>query len=265
MSLSGIETAQDLMNVLDAIYNNLNTYDTYSSLKLYYNEIQRTSTIFKVKEDNTESVVAVLSLEGISTDTKNYLARLIKSSIVSGTETRVYDVAVGAYIGIDQLMKNICTSLGVSLSNSFADDNPQIYSELRGIIEKYYGSVLENNTPYMLRKYTNLDNNLESYKTFIPMNIIIEFAIYLNNLGIFASNINYNIAQPLLFDGLKFSDSNDFMSASEFKKYVDILIDDYWFKGNEDIYKEQRNCAHKVLNNIFEFMFYFLFVERTQC
>ena len=60
MSLSGIETAQDLMNVLDAIYNNLNTYDTYSSLKLYYNEIQRTSTIFKVKDDNTESVVAVL-------------------------------------------------------------------------------------------------------------------------------------------------------------------------------------------------------------
>ena len=194
MSLSGIETAQDLMNVLDAIYNNLNTYDTYSSLKLYYNEIQRTSTIFKVKEDNTESVVAVLSLEGISTETKNYLARLIKSSIVSGTEARIYDVAVGAYIGIDQLMKNICTSLGVSLSDSFADDNPQIYSELRGIIEKYYGSVLENNTPYMLRKYANLDESLNSYKTFIPMNIIIEFAIYLNSLGLF----NKAIAIPNL-------------------------------------------------------------------
>ena len=77
MSLSGIETAQDLMNVLDAIYDNLSTYDTYSSLKLYYNEIQRTSTIFKVKKDNTESVVAVLSLEGIST-----IQRL--SSILTG-------------------------------------------------------------------------------------------------------------------------------------------------------------------------------------
>ena len=228
MSLSGIETAQDLMNVLDAIYNNLNTYDTYSSLKLYYNEIQRTSTIFKVKEDNTESVVAVLSLEGISTETKNYLARLIKSSIVSGNETRVYDVAVGAYIGIDQLMKNICTSIGVSLSDSFADDNPQIYSELRGIIEKYYGSVLENNTPYMLRKYTNLDNNLESYKTFIPMNIIIEFAIYLNNLGLFITKVNQFI--PQLMVGSSFSNNNNIaiMNNKDSKKFIKNYINTRW-------------------------------------
>lgn len=224
MSLSGIETAQDLMNVLDAIYNNLNTYDTYSSLKLYYNEIQRTSTIFKVKEDNTESVVAVLSLEGISTETKNYLARLIKSSIVSGTEARVYDVAVGAYIGIDQLMKNICVSLGVSLSDSFADDNPQIYSELRGIIEKYYGSVLENNTPYMLRKYANIDNNLESYKTFIPMNIIIEFAIYLNSLGLFLTKINQIV--PQLTVGNSFNNNNNItiMNNKDSKKFIKNYI-----------------------------------------
>ena len=228
MSLSGIETAQDLMNVLDAIYNNLNTYDTYSSLKLYYNDIQRTSTIFKVKDDNTESVVAVLSLEGISTETKNYLARLIKSSIVSGTEARVYDVAVGAYIGIDQLMKNICTSLGVSLSDSFADDNPQIYSELRGIIEKYYGSVLENNTPYMLRKYTNLDNNLESYKTFIPMNIIVEFAIYLNNLGLFKTNINPITPQLLVGSSFSNNDYITIMSNKESKKFIKDYINSRW-------------------------------------
>lgn len=224
MSLSGIETAQDLMNVLDSIYNNLNTYDTYSSLKLYYNEIQRTSTIFKVKEDNTESVVAVLSLEGISTETKNYLARLIKSSIVSGTEARVYDVAVGAYIGIDQLMKNICTSLGVSLSDSFADDNPQIYSELRGIIEKYYGSVLENNTPYMLRKYANLDNNLESYKTFIPMNIIIEFAIYLNSLGLFLTKINQIIPQLMVGSSFNNNTNITIMNNKDSKKFIKNYI-----------------------------------------
>lgn len=228
MSLSGIETAQDLMNVLDAIYNNLNTYDTYSSLKLYYNEIQRTSTIFKVKDDNTESVVAVLSLEGISTETKNYLARLIKSSIVTGDETRVYDVAVGAYIGIDQLMKNICTSLGVSISDSFADDNPQIYSELRGIIEKYYGSVLENNTPYMLRKYSNLDNNLESYKTFIPLNIIVEFAIYLNSLGLF--NVPVNILSPqFLAPGVQFRDNKyiSILNNKDSKKFIIDWINTY--------------------------------------
>lgn len=246
MSLSGIETAQDLMNVLDAIYNNLNTYDTYSSLKLYYNEIQRTSTIFKVKEDNTESVVAVLSLEGISTETKNYLARLIKSSIVSGDETRVYDVAVGAYIGIDQLMKNICVSLGVSLSDSFADDNPQIYSELRGIIEKYYGSVLENNTPYMLRKYANIDESLESYKTFIPMNIIIEFAIYLNNLGLFLTSVNQ--FTPQLMIGSSFNNNNNItiMNNKDSKKFIKNYINARWYN------RPALSSALKLVDNLFE-------------
>lgn len=234
MSLSGIETAQDLMNVLDAIYNNLDTYDTYSSLKLYYNEIQRTSTIFKVKDDNTESVVAVLSLEGISTDTKNYLARLIKSSIVTGDETRVYDVAVGAYIGIDQLMKNICVSLGVSISDSFADDNPQIYPELRGIIEKYYGSVLENNTPYMLRKYTNLDNNLDSYKTFIPMNIIIEFAIYLNSLGLFITKVNQFMPQLTVGNSFNNNPNITIMNNKDSKKFIKNYINTRWY-GNSGL------------------------------
>lgn len=253
MSLSGIETAQDLMNVLDSIYNNLNNYDTYSSLKLYYNEIQRTSTIFKVKEDNTESVVAVLSLEGISTETKNYLARLIKSSIVSGTETRVYDVAVGAYIGIDQLMKNICISLGVSLSDSFADDNPQIYSELRGIIEKYYGSVLENNTPYMLRKYANIDNNIESYKTFIPMNIIIEFAIYFNSLGLFNTS-EKNYVSNLVPDHVKFSELpyNKVLNKSDFRKNLKDTLTIYknlYYKNNSYVTVER---FMKAVDTIFE-------------
>lgn len=253
MSLSGIETAQDLMNVLDAIYNNLNTYDTYSSLKLYYNDIQRTSTIFKVKEDNTESVVAVLSLEGISTETKNYLARLIKSSIVSGTEARVYDVAVGAYIGIDQLMKNICVSLGVSLSDSFADDNPQIYSELRGIIEKYYGSVLENNTPYMLRKYANIDESLESYKTFIPMNIIIEFAIYLNSLGLFNSP-EKNYVANLVPDHVKFSELpyNKVLNKYDFKNNIKDFFTVYkeLYAKNDSYVTVERFM--KAVNTIFE-------------
>lgn len=222
---SGIENDKALKEVLDAIYANQSTYDTYSSLKLYYNDIQRTATVFKVTEDNKTDVVAILPMKGIATATKNYMLRTLQSCVVNGTEAHVYNWGVGAYVSVDLLMKNICAFLGVRISDNFASDNPIVYPELLAIITKYYGDALDNKTPYLIKK-TVIDET-DEYKTYIPFNILLEFAIYLNKLGIF--NIAKFIQQPTKFQYYMPIESNG-MHILSLEDYLKKLVKFYSFR-----------------------------------
>ena len=86
---SGITTAQQLIDVLDAIYNNVTQYDHYisadgtmqGSLRLYYNEISRTATIFKRVDEDTEYVVCTFNPESVFTSQQEtYLCKVMKNT-----------------------------------------------------------------------------------------------------------------------------------------------------------------------------------------
>ena len=196
-----IANAQDLKDVLDAIYNNNAQYDTYQNLTLYYNDITRTATIFTVDEEdeeNTKNVIAVFNPENVVTQDNAFFVTLMKSATVnvSTEETSVYDFALGGYVNVDTLLKNICVALGVSLSNTFADANPSLYNDMINIIRNEYGKALENNAPYIMKKFVNLDTQEESYKSLVPLMCIVKIAVYLSNLGIFSSDVNLQTTMP---------------------------------------------------------------------
>lgn len=200
-----IENAQDLKDVLDAIYNNNSQYDTYQNLTLYYNDITRTATIFTVDEEdeeNTKNVIAVFNPENVVTQDNAFFVTLMKSATVnvSTEETSVYDFALGGYVNVDTLLKNICVALGVSLSNTFADANPSLYNDMINIIRNEYGQALENNAPYIMKKFVNLDTLEENYKSLVPLMCIVRIAIYLNNLGVFNTG-DYDIQREISMSG----------------------------------------------------------------
>jgi len=222
-----IENAQDLRAVLDAIYNNRDNFDTYQNLSLYYNDITRTATIMTVDvedEENTKNIIAVFNPENVVTQDNAFFVTLMKSATVNiaTEETSVYDFALGGYVNIDTLLKNICVSLGVSLSANFSEVNPGLYSDMINIIRNEYGQSLENNAPYIMKKFVNATTEEENYKSLVPLMCIVKIAIYLNNLGIFnTSDFEMITPSPLsrewLFNAIH-------TTSSSMKSMYDVLI-----------------------------------------
>lgn len=206
---SGITTAQQLQDVLDAIHDNISQMDVYTglselgSLRLCWNDISRTATIFKRtnKDENREEVVCTFNPENIVIGTDTFQGKMLKNIVHNATTTvtRSNDVGLGGYVGLKTLIRNICAALGVNLAPNFDEINPTIYGELVNIVKKYYGDSLQNNAPYGLaRKDTTSDGTTTTtYNSYIPVMIIVDIAIYLNDLGVFSAN-----KDKLYIDGL---------------------------------------------------------------
>ena len=229
-----ITTAQDLQDVLDAIYNNREQFDTYQNLTLYYNDITRTATIFAVNEEDaevpTQDVIAVFNPENVVTTNNAFFVTLMKSATVnvSTEETSVYDFALGGYVNVDTLLKNICVALGVSLSGTFADANPTLYSDMVNIIRNEYGQSLENNAPYIMKKFVNVSTQDATYKSLVPLMCIVRIAIYLNSIGIFVSG-DYKVLgnvtpySTCLLNGYLYNDSYNEMQI-DFPTWADFDV-----------------------------------------
>lgn len=251
-----ITTAQDLKDVLDAIYNNNSQYDTYQNLALYYNDISRTATIFAVDDEDaevpTKNVVAVFNPENVVTLDNSFFVTIMKSAIVniSTEETSVYDFALGAYVSVDTLLKNICVALGVSLTDAFSEANAGLYEDMSNIIRNEYGQALENNAPYIMKKFVDLDTQNEYYKSLVPLMCIVKIAIYLNNLGIFNTG-EVNIQTEISMTGtylttVRYNSSNTPTSMQaayddnniEYPSYADLGIQ---FRDKNDFISFIRN------------------------
>lgn len=206
---SGITTAQQLQDVLDAIYNNISEMDVYQglselgSLRLCWNDISRTATIFKRinEEENREEVVCTFNPENIVIGTDTFQGKMLKNIVHNATTTvtRSNDVGLGGYVGLKTLIRNICAALGVNLASNFDEINPTIYGDLINIVKKYYGDSLQNNAPYGLARKdtTSGGTTTTTYNSYIPVMIIVDIAIYLNGLGVFNANTD-----KLYIDGL---------------------------------------------------------------
>lgn len=243
---SGITTAQQLQDVLDAIHDNISQMDVYQglselgSLRLCWNDISRTATIFKRinDEENREEVVCTFNPENIVIGTDTFQGKMLKNIVHNATTTvtRSNDVGLGGYVGLKTLIRNICAALGVNLAPNFDEVNPTIYGELVNIVKKYYGDSLQNNAPYGLaRKDTTSGNTTTTtYNSYIPVMIIVDIAIYLNGLGVF------NVGSKKLYRPIPMGSETDptilnvvtsyydFMNLTEFKtfykEYVELVI-----------------------------------------
>lgn len=251
---SGIQNATDLIAVLDAIYDNVSNMDTYTgadgttqgSLRLYYNEITKTATIFKKVtqpldplDPTVTQIVATFNPENIVTTDKTFITKVMKNVVVSSNVAYANDVGLGAYVNVKTLIRNICVALGVNMAANFDELNPGYYEDMVNIVRKYYGDSLENNAPYgMAKKITTVEGqDVTTYHNYIPVMIIVEMAIYLNNLGLFnvgGSNLYQPMPLPRVnnstyynfydyIDG--FGTYYDFMNKDEYKKFVNSWID----------------------------------------
>lgn len=255
---SGIQNATDLIAVLDSIYNNVTHYDTYTgadgttqgSLRVYYNNITKTATIFKRTtqpldplDPTSTYIVATFNPENIVTTSNTFLTKVMKNVVVSYNVAYANDVGLGAYVNVKTLIRNICSALGVNMAANFDELNPGYYEEMVNIVRKYYGNELENNAPYgMAKKVTTVEGqDVSTYHSYIPVMIIVEIAIYLNNLGIFGISGNKILCRPLAhylpatstsdytkFIPLKLSDiisTTDLMSKSEIFNFLDTRLE----------------------------------------
>lgn len=258
---SGITTAQQLIDVLDAIYNNVTQYDHYvsadgtmqGSLRLYYNEISRTATIFKRVDEDTEYVVCTFNPESVFTSQQEtYLCKVMKN-VVANTETLANDVALGAYVDLKTLLRNICASLGVNLASNFDELNPQLYEDMVNIIKKWYGDELQNKAPYAIARKDV--ENVATYRSYIPKMIIVDIAIYLNSLGIFVvgGDKMYNAGISQLFGftmgsqvlGANFT-HNNLISNTNIRDYIPSVGDVYGLYDKSFIF----SSADFIRNNI---------------
>lgn len=249
MGVSNITTADDLFAVLDAIAAKT-TYDTYSSLRLYYNQIHKTSVIYSTEEDGTENVVAVLSLDSMTVESKVYVTRILKSSTIVSEGTNVFDVALGGFLGVDLLIKNISRSLGVIIEDNFKEDNEVLYNELVSIIANYYGDDVYK-YPYIMRKHAE-----ESYLSYIPVNLIIEFAIYFNKINLFTKLEKVNVYQPIIKFGIPVNQFANFMSFDEFKEFLtDFKVaQSNWFNNQTEL-DERRESWYPKLSGRLESLY----------
>lgn len=272
---SGITTAQQLQDVLDAIYNNTSQMDVYQglselgSLRLCWNDISRTATIFKRinEEEEREEVVCTFNPENIVIGTDTFQGKMLKNIVHNATTTvtRSNDVGLGGYVGLKILIRNICAALGVNLASNFDEINPTIYGELVNIVKKYYGDSLQNNAPYGLARKdtTSGGTTTTTYNSYIPVMIIVDIAIYLNGLGVFNANSKkLYVPLPLPVRGEQDYVQNlrevsyyyDFLGNSDYKQH---LKDTYYakFSGNTTYQKIEQliNTIYSLYGSEFDF------------
>lgn len=196
---SGITERTELYEILAKIADNQSSYDSYSNMKLYYNEMDRTARIWRtLNEDDEIEIIAIFNPERILLNQSDYYAgALLKNVIVRTNDIGVNEIGLGGFIDYDRLVENICIALGVKLGKDFAQNNPTIWQELKECCQKYIGNV--NNAPYFM-----VEQNSSLYMSYVPEAMIIEVAIYLANLGIFStSDITlYNSCASYLYESI---------------------------------------------------------------
>lgn len=271
---SGITTAQQLQDVLDTIHNSISQMDVYQglselgSLRLCWNDISRTATIFKrINEDeNREEVVCTFKPENIVIGTDTFQGKMLENIVhnTTTTVTRSNDIGLGGYVGIKTLIRNICAALGVNLAPNFDEINPTIYGELVNIVKKYYGDSLQNNAPYGLARKdtTSGDTTTTTYNSYIPIMIIVDIAIYLNSLGIFVvgGDKMYNAGITQLFgfamsSKMLSSDFNSLISNTNIRDYIPSVGDVYGLYDKSFIFSNAdfiRNNGNTNWKNFFD-------------
>lgn len=241
---SNLKTAQDLLNILDAIYEK-SSRESYTPMRLYIDTKSKTSKIFLYQENNKLLYSAILDPEGFVIDSNTFLVRTYQNCVATSVESTgmVYDSGVGAYVDVDLLIKNISACLGVAISDNIQTDSPTIYNDLKSIILNYYteDSRLEYNFPSLLRK--GLKGNETSYKSYIPAMLILEFCVYFNNLGIynkFETVSPYNFKFGKYYKDFETEDFNEFS-----KKFIKSL------NYNTSVFNDVHIIALKSVYNIF--------------
>lgn len=194
---SGIENRTELYEILDKINANSDSYDQYANMKLFYNDMAKTAVIYRtLNEDDEVEVLAVFNPERILlAETEYFKGKILKSVTPVGSQVRSFDLGLGGFIDFDRLIRNICKALGVTLGKTFNETNPTIYNDLINICRKY----IDNNSQgvYFMQK-KNLSDPGEYY-SYVPVLIVVDIAIYLQELGIFAGMLDKTLYNPSIY------------------------------------------------------------------
>lgn len=238
MALSNVT---QLKEVLDAIYQDAQSPDRYSGdekngITLYYNKMESEATIFKYTENGLESVIAIFDPKVVAyTDQELiefYSCKQMNDGTIRSSGLDISGRGLGTYIGLKTMIRNCLAFLGVGTDEDFDSKNPVIYNDMVNIVHKYTDE-LEDNVEGYWGKYS--DNDVVSYRPYIPVLIILDLAIYLNSFNFFEQQIKlYNVSLNINWTG-KYGTAIDNL-VCKFSDFYQTLDKDTFFSNFEKCY-----------------------------
>lgn len=246
MALSNVT---QLKEVLDAIYQDAQSPDRYSGdekngLTLYYNKMESRATIFKYTENGLESVIAIFDPKVVAyTDqelVEFYNCKQINDGSIRSTGLDISGRGLGTYIGLKTMIRNCLAFLGVGTDEDFDSKNPVIYNDMVNIVHKYTDELDDNVEGYW-GKYS--DNDVVSYRPYIPVLIILDLAIYLNSFNFFEQQIKlYNISLNI---------GAFYKSGTPIENLVCKFSDFYQTLDKEKFFDNFKKFLYKTFNNAY--------------
>ena len=256
-------TKSQLKEVLDKVYNNGQSYETYENdnfngIRLYINDVEGNSntTILTRKEDDNTYIVAVFPIKSWvyteGTEEKVYKCRVINDDMVVTNISNIYARGVGAYIKRLTYIKNICVFLGIKLSKNFDKENPVIYQDLSDICDKWFST---GKAPYYFGRYDR--GGTPNYSTYVQYGVIKDICLYFNQLGVYRTSGSMDLCASQFLNNFSQNTANlsDFPTFEEFYKTVDK--DKYYKRLKEIILfkikdysniTDKEECANSIVN-----------------
>ena len=217
-------TMTQIKEICDYVYNQATTYDVYTSnnnpMRLYYITVtDQGAKIYKKGED----IVTIFGKRNLpytdDTEIKSYTADVVYNSLApTATEEKVNFRGVGANISVKTLIRNIGVFLGVKIADNINKVNPTMYNEMVEICRSHVDNV--NKIPYFLAKDTH---NGITYQSFVPLDILVDMAIYLNDSGIFTQE--REIINPGIY--YKYTEITSQETYDIYKDYVKPISEFY--------------------------------------
>ena len=185
-------TMTQVKEICDYVAEQSNSPDTYNSesnpMRLYYITVTEQGAKVYKKDDD---IVAIFGKRNVpyteGTEVESYIASIVYDNTipVNGLES-VYWKGIGANLSVKTLIRNIGVFLGVNISANIDKENPVMYDEMVSICRSHIDDI--NKIPYYICKTSET-----TYHTYVPLDILVDMAIYLNESGLFnISNEIYN-------------------------------------------------------------------------
>lgn len=229
-------TMTQIKEICDYVYNQATTYDVYTSnsnpMRLYYITVTgQGAKVYKKGED----IVTIFGKRNLpytdDEEIKSYTADVVYNSLApTATQEKVNFRGVGANISVKTLIRNIGVFLGVKIAANIDKVNPTMYNEMVEICRSHVDNV--NKIPYFLAKD---EHNGIKYQSFVPLDILVDIAVYLNNSGIFTQE--REIINPGVY--YKYDKINSQETYDLYKDYVKSISELYPDNYDKDTFYDK--------------------------
>lgn len=231
-------TLAQLKEIADWVYNQptpTNSYTSQNPMRKYYIAVSsEDSKIYK----KDEGIVAIFSNRTLPYTDNNEVASItakipMNAQTPSGTTVGINWAGIGATIDVKTLIRNAGIFLGVKIAKNIDKVNPVVYDEMVNICRNFADDI--NRIPYYYCKDTH---DGIKYLSFIPLDILVALAIYLNGMGLFLQN--KQLFEPGFYPVIE----TPWFSNITLRDYLPSLSDWYGVQDKDSFFRN-----FKIFNN----------------